>query len=77
MSKVDPLVLAQTAGGGQAEFLVVLADQADLSGAAGLATKIEKGRFVYQALLAKAQSTQGPLLAWLQAQQVPYQRFTL
>ncbi len=75
LSKIDPRVLAQTAGGGQAEFLVVLADQADLSGAAGLATKIEKGRYVYHALLAKAQSTQGPLIAWLQAQHAAYQPF--
>ena len=75
MSKIDPRVLAQTAAGGQAEFLVVLADQADLSGAAGLPTKIEKGRYVTHALLAKAQGTQGPLIAWLRAQPAQYQAY--
>jgi len=75
LSKIDPLVLAQTAGGGQAEFLVVLADQADLSYAASLPTKIEKGRFVYHSLLAKAQSTQGPLIAWLRARGTQYQPY--
>jgi serine protease AprX len=75
LSKIDPHLLAQTAGGGQADFLAVLADQADLSGAAALQTKMEKGRYVYHALLAKAQNTQGPLIAWLQAQQAEYQPF--
>ena len=32
--------------GQQSEFFVVLADQADLSAAANLQTKAEKGRFV-------------------------------
>jgi serine protease AprX len=75
MSKIDPDVLAQTAGGGQADFLVLLSNQADLSGAARLPTKIEKGRFVYHALLAEAHSTQGPLIAWLQAQHADYRAF--
>ena len=75
LGKIDPNVLAQTAGGGQADFLVLLTDQADLSGAALLPTKIEKGRYVFHALLAEAQSTQGPLIAWLQAQRAEYRAF--
>jgi serine protease AprX len=75
VSKIDSRVLAQLAGGGQSDFLVVLGDQADLSGAAGLASKIEKGRYVYHTLLKKAQGTQRPLIAWLQAQHVEYRAF--
>ena len=43
--------MEHTANGQKTEFFVVLADQADLSPAASLATKMEKGRFVYQTLL--------------------------
>ena len=63
--KIAPWVTEHTANGQQAEFFVVLADQADLSPAAALGTKAEKGRFVYGALLNKAQTTQGPILQWL------------
>ncbi len=64
-AKVDPWVL-QTASAGETDFLVFLTTQADLSGAAALPTKLEKGRFVYQALTETARRTQGPLLALLQ-----------
>src|SRR5256884_8070456 len=63
--KIAPWVVEHTANGQQAEFLVVLADQADLSPAAALNTKAEKGRFVHDALWNKAQTTQGPILQWL------------
>src|SRR4029077_9122600 len=56
--KIAPWGNDQTADGKQAEFFVVLNDQADLSGAASLSTKAEKGRFVYETLRSKAQSTQ-------------------
>src|SRR5207248_11657887 len=45
--KIAPWVIEQTANGQQAELFVVLKDQADLSGAVALATKAEKGRYVY------------------------------
>src|SRR5689334_13203158 len=64
-SKVAPWVMEHTANGQQAEFFVVLADQADLSAAANLQTKAEKGRFVFQTLFNKAQTTQGSILQWL------------
>src|SRR6516162_9562838 len=63
--KIAPWVTEHTANGQQAEFFVVLADQADLTPAAALGTKVEKGRFVYGALLNKAQTTQAPILQWL------------
>ena len=67
--------MEHTANGQQAEFLVVLADQADLSGAANLPTKAEKGRFVYETLLKKAQTTQEPILQWLRERGIDYQSF--
>src|SRR6267142_5150311 len=49
-TKIAPWVMEHTANGQQAEFLVVLADQADLTAAANLQTKAEKGRFVFHTL---------------------------
>jgi serine protease AprX len=74
-SKIAPWVKQHTANAQQAEFFVVLADQADLSQAAALQTKAEKGRYVYNALLSKSQATQGPILRWLRARGVEYQSF--
>ncbi len=75
--KVDPWVLATASAtaGGETEFLVFLADQADLSAAAGLSTKLEKGRYVYETLTRKADATQGPLIAALKARGVDYQPY--
>jgi serine protease AprX len=75
LSKIAPWVIDHTAGQNKAEYLVVLSDQADLSGAAALATKQEKGRFVRDALWNKAQSTQGPVLKMLRDRGVQYQSF--
>jgi serine protease AprX len=58
--KVDPGVLAKAAAG-PTEFFVYLSRQADLSGAASLRTKEEKGRHVYEQLTATARATQGPV----------------
>src|SRR5439155_2200564 len=63
--KIAPWVIEHTVNGQEAELFVVLADQADLSGAAALATKDEKGRFVHDALWDKAQTTQAPIVQWL------------
>ena len=51
MRKVAPWVLERTADGQQAEFLVVLGEQADLSRAEYLPTREEKGRYVFETLL--------------------------
>jgi subtilisin family serine protease len=74
-SKIAPWVMDKTASGNVAEFLVVLADQADLSGAAALRTKEEKGRFVYETLYNKAKATQGPILAWLQERKIEHRAY--
>ena len=73
--KIAPWVMEHTANGQHAEFFVLLADQADLSPAANLPSKTEKGRFVYQTLLEKAQSTQGPILQWLRERNIENQSF--
>src|ERR1700758_1769534 len=65
-AKIASWVTEHTANGQQAEFFIELADQADLSGAANLPTKAEKGRFVHETLLNKAQTTQRPILQWLE-----------
>jgi serine protease AprX len=75
VQKMAPWVMEHTANGQHAEFFVVLADQADLSPAANLPTKTEKGRFVYQTLLQKAQSTQESILQLLRDRHVEHQSF--
>jgi subtilisin family serine protease len=75
ISKIAPWVLQHTADGKQAEFLVVLSDQADLSGAEALATKQEKGRYVHDELWNKSQTTQGPILQWLRERRLENQSF--
>lgn len=75
MNKIAPWVLQQTADGKQAEFLIVLADQADLSGAKALRTKGEKGQYVRDALWNKKQTTQGPLLQWLRERNIEHRAF--
>src|SRR5438067_594596 len=72
-TKIAPWVMEHTANGQPAEFLVVLADQADLGGAAALPTKSEKGRYVYDALWNKSQATQGPLLQLLRERGLEHQ----
>jgi serine protease AprX len=74
-TKIAPWVIEHTANGQQAEFFVVLADQADLSGAAALPRKSEKGRYVYDALWNKSQATQGPILQWLSEHGLEHQSF--
>src|SRR6266516_3484278 len=74
-NKIASWVIEHTANGQQAESFVVLADQADLSGAATLPTKAEKGHYVYNSLLNKSQTTQGPILQWLRDRGIEHQSF--
>jgi serine protease AprX len=75
LGKIAPWVMEHTANGQQAEFFVVLTDQADLSQAATLQSKAEKGRYVYNALLNKGQTTQAPILQWLREHGLEYRSF--
>jgi len=73
-SKVSPQVLDEVQGG-ETEFLVIMKDQADLSQAANLKTKDEKGEFVYQTLTAFAEASQKPVRATLDDLGVEYRPF--
>ncbi len=72
--KVDPWVL-EKASGGDAEFLVMLRDQADLRGAQSLAARTEKGAFVADTLRAHAEATQASLLRFLAERAAPHRAF--
>ncbi len=72
--KIDPWVL-ENASGGEAEFLVMLRDQADLRGARSLAVRAEKGAFVADTLRAHAEATQAPLRRFLEQRRVPHRVF--
>jgi len=72
---VAPEVWAATADGGEAEFLVVLAGQADLSPAAALSTREARLRYVYDALREAALRAQAPLRAALDDAGVDYRPF--
>ena len=73
--KIAPWVIENTANGQQAEFFVVLADQAALTHVATFQTKAEKGRYVYNTLLRKTQTTQGPILQWLRERGIEHRSF--
>ena len=75
LRKIAPWVTQHTGEGKQAEFLVILADQADLHGAAALPTKLEKGRFVRDTLWNKSQTTQAPILRWLNEHKLEHRSF--
>ena len=72
--KVDPWVL-QAAKGGTTEFLVYLSTQVDLSGAALLPVKSQKGLYVYQALTSVAERTQKPVIAELDKSGLAYRPY--
>jgi subtilisin family serine protease len=56
----------------RAPVLVVLREQADLSGAARIADRLERRRFVYESLVALAERTQAPLRRVLEARGVRF-----
>ena len=74
-NKIAPWVVEHTANGQQAEFMVVLADQANLSAAAMMRTKTEKGHYVHATLRNKSQTRQGPILRWLHDRKIEHRSF--
>ncbi|MFN7942177.1 MAG: S8 family serine peptidase [Thermoanaerobaculia bacterium] len=76
-AKIHPRLAAALAKAPAAktEFLVVLADQADLSAARRIEGKRAKGDFVFRTLTAKAEATQAPIRALLAARGVESQSF--
>src|SRR5262245_62848895 len=75
--KVDSSVLRNADANHRVEFLVLLDAQADLSGAAAVRTKRERGAFVYERVAEVAQRTQPALTAIIAAAGAPYHRFTV
>ncbi len=60
---------------GPADFIITMAKQADVSAADKLQTKIEKGQYVFDTLVATATSTQADLRAYLDSKGADYQSF--
>jgi subtilisin family serine protease len=73
-SKVDPAVLSAITAG-DTEFILLLSEQADLSGAMKMKTKQEKGEYVYQSLIDVARRTQNPITTNLSEMGVDYRPF--
>jgi subtilisin family serine protease len=72
--KVDPTV-ASAAEQGETEFIIYMAQQADLSAAKTLATKEEKGVYVHKTLTEFADATQAPVKSLLAQRGLAYQSF--
>jgi serine protease AprX len=72
--KVDPGVW-NSFGVGAGEYLVYLAEQADLRDAAKLKTKIEKTQYVYERLTSVAAQTQPPVISMLKKSGAQYRSF--
>jgi serine protease AprX len=73
--KVDYRVMEDTANGQSGHFLVVLTEQADLSRAPSLATKLEKGQFVTETLRDTAARTQPAVTSQLDALGLSYRPY--
>lgn len=73
-ARVDPQIAREQAAApdGRTEFLVVLADQADLSAAYAIADWAARGAYVYQTLRDHAERSQRPLRALLDARGLAY-----
>ena len=74
-SKIDSEFFQSLSTSAEKDFIVFLSEQADLSGAAKLSTKLEKGKFVFQQLTEVAKRSQSTLLRALDEQGVAYQSF--
>ena len=74
-AKVAPQVWEATASSGEAEFLVILAEQADLSAAANMPNREARLRYVYDTLRETALRSQASLRAELDRAGVDYRSF--
>jgi serine protease AprX len=68
-------LMDQNKSGGIYDILIYLDDEADLSNAANFKSKNLKGAFVYEALTAKAASTQGPLKKFLNERNIEFRSY--
>ena len=75
LAKIEPHLASTIAFGGNSEALIILGEQADLSGAANLPTKLQKGIYVYNALRSVAEQSQAPLRKMFEDRGIPFQSF--
>jgi serine protease AprX len=75
VAQVHPKVWEELNTEGEAQILILLRQQADLSGASALSTKEARGRYVYEMLWALAQETQQALRSALETQGIKHQSF--
>ena len=75
VAQVHPKVWDELDAEGEAQILILLRQQADLSSAGTLPTKEARGRYIYEALWAVAQETQQDLLSALETQGINHQSF--
>ena len=73
--KVEPVVFETLAREGKADFIVWMADKADLRNAVNLSSREEKGRFVFQSLRGKAERAQRDLVSMLKVRNLRYKTF--
>lgn len=76
-SKIEPSLWESASDQSPVEFLIILSAQADLSAAAFLPQKEDKGTYVYHQLKTTAEQTQGVVLATLESYDAPAQSFFL
>jgi uncharacterized repeat protein (TIGR01451 family) len=74
-AQVEPQLWRELTERERTDFFIWLREKADLSGAALLGTKAEKGAFVYQALHSTAKRTQRDLRAELERRGLSYRTF--
>lgn len=74
-ASVDPIAKYVLERDGTVKVMLVLKEQADLSGAADLDSKVAKGQYVFDQLTQVAQKTQGPLVQFLTERKVEFKSF--
>jgi serine protease AprX len=74
-SKIDPVVLRDTADGKSTSVMVLMADQANVDAANSMKDEDARGWYVYNTLTSHAERTQASLRASLAAQGVTYRSF--
>jgi serine protease AprX len=72
LAKIEPKVANEAATLGNSEALIILNEQADLSGAVKLSTKAEKGQYVYNAMRQAAERSQAPLRQMLKERGIAF-----
>lgn len=73
--KTDAELWTATEEGATADFLVVMAEQPDLRGAASLAGKTDRGRYVYETMTATAARAQASVRALLDQEGITYRPY--